>query len=268
MRLAGLLAAGALTTLSPFVAFAAPRVVSLDQCADQYVLALSPRDAIAGLSKRSHNPDSYLRAAAAGLPERRATSESILAADPLVVVRYWGGDARLTADLERRGVVVISLEDATDFAGVRRNIRRVAAALAQRAAGERLVARMDRTLAGDAGAWHGAPALYLTSGGFTAGPDTLIDAMLSAPGLRNLARRAGFHEVPLETLVLHPPSAIVRGFFDVFSIAVQQWGYGRQPVVSRLMRGRTIVSLPANILGCPAWFAADGVSRIASVAPR
>jgi iron complex transport system substrate-binding protein len=51
--------------------------MSLDQCADQYVLALSPRSAIAALSTRARNPDSYLRAQAAGLPEKRATIESV-----------------------------------------------------------------------------------------------------------------------------------------------------------------------------------------------
>ncbi|HEY5107025.1 MAG TPA: ABC transporter substrate-binding protein [Caulobacteraceae bacterium] len=262
MRLAGLFAAGVMS-LSPVAGAGAPRVVSLDQCADQYVLALSPHNAIAGLSKRARNVDSYLRATAAGLPRRRATSEAILAADPAVVVRYWGGDARLTADLERRGVHVVTLEDSTDFGGVRRNVRMVAAALAEGEVGEALIGRMDRTLAADAGVWRGAPALYLTSGGYTAGSDTLIGAMLSAAGLRNLGWRSGFHEVPLEELVLQPPSAIVRGFFDAFSMAYQQWSLGRQPVVGGLARGRTVVSLPAAILGCPAWFAADGVSRIA-----
>ena len=43
---------------------ARPRIVSLDQCADQYVLALAPRDEIVGLSKRALNADSYLRAEA------------------------------------------------------------------------------------------------------------------------------------------------------------------------------------------------------------
>jgi len=58
---------------------AAQRVYSLDQCADQYVLALSPRSSIVGLSKRADDADAYLRAEAAGLPLRRATTEAVLA---------------------------------------------------------------------------------------------------------------------------------------------------------------------------------------------
>ena len=73
-------------------ALAAPKVFSLDQCADQYVLALSPRADIVGLSKRATKSDSYLAARARGLPMRRATAEEVLAARPDVVVRWWGGD--------------------------------------------------------------------------------------------------------------------------------------------------------------------------------
>src|SRR5690606_28603150 len=123
------------------------RVASLDQCADQYVMALAPRTAIVGVSPRADDPDSHLRARAAGLPRLRPTLESMLAARPDVVVRYWGGEPRLVARLKERGVQVVEIEDATDFDGVRANVRRVAGALGQAAAGEQLVADMDRRLA-------------------------------------------------------------------------------------------------------------------------
>ena len=79
MRLAVLLAAAAMVWAA-FPALAAPRVYSLDQCADQYVMALSPRRAIVGVSRRAGDADSYLRDRSRGLPRRRATSEAVLAA--------------------------------------------------------------------------------------------------------------------------------------------------------------------------------------------
>src|SRR5580704_3855210 len=103
--------AGAAVWLLANPSLAGPRVVSLDQCADQYVLAMAPRADIVGLSTRARNADSYLKAEAQSLPERRATAESVLAARPDIVVRYWGGDARLVSDLERRGVRVLTIED-------------------------------------------------------------------------------------------------------------------------------------------------------------
>ena len=257
----------ALTSWSPARAAPAPRVLSLDQCADQYVLALSPRSAIVGLSTRAGNPDSYLAARARGLPTRRADAEAALAAHPQVVVRYWGGEPRLLAELQRRGARVARIEEASDFAGVRRNIRSVAASLGRTAAGERLIADMDARLAASAGAWGGRGALYLTSGGATAGAGTLIDSILRAAGLRNLAGGAGYREVSLEKLELDPPSAIVEGFFDPASQAQVRWGPGRHAVLARLRRGRAVVSLPGALLGCPAWFAADAVKLIAAAAP-
>jgi iron complex transport system substrate-binding protein len=130
--------------------------MSLDSCADQYVLALAARETVVGVSPRADAPDSFLRQGG-GLPKRRTTLEAVLGARPDVVVRQWGGDARLTAAIARRGVRTVSLGDATDFDGVRANVRQVAQALNRQAEGEAVLARMDADLARAAGAGGGAP---------------------------------------------------------------------------------------------------------------
>jgi len=265
--------APALTAALAVLAFAgeaaaAPTVMSLDSCADQYVLALAPRDSIVGLSARADDPDSYLRARAIGLPVRRATTESVLAIRPDIVVRYWGGDARLESTLARRGVRVVRIGEATDFNAVRANVRAVSAALGQPAAGEALVARMDTKLHRAQGAWKGAPALYFTPTGFTTGPGSLVDAMMRAAGMRNLATGSTWKPIPLERLVMAPPRAFVLGFFDTFAVAMQRWGPGRHSALRKRLAGRTAASLPSAILGCPAWFAADGAELLARAAPR
>ena len=258
------LAVALLVALLATSAAAGPTVYSLDQCADQYVLALSPRADIVGLSRRATNTDSYLRSLASGLPLRRASPEQVLAVGPAVVVRYWGGDERFLADLMRRHVKVVRIDDATDFAGIRANVRRVAKALGREDAGEVLVTRMDTQLAAARGAWGGTGAVYLTSGGDTAGQDTLIDAMLRAAGMTNLSRDRGYRPVPLESLILDPPAAIVTGFFDPDDLAMQRWSIGRHAVLRGLLAGRTLVSLPGALVGCPAWFAGEAVERIAA----
>lgn len=247
-------------------AHAAPRVMSLDSCADQYVMALAPRPSIVGLSPRADDADSALRARAAGLPLKRATLESTLSARPDVVVRYWGGDPGLLRGLERRGVRVVTIEDAADFDGVRRDVRAVARALGNAAGGERLVADMDAKLRASQGAWGGKRALYVTPSGFTAGPGTLVDSVLRGAGLVNAAERPGFSAAPLESLVLNPPSLMVRGFFD--ARRGDRWGAGRNPLLRRLGEGRTVADLPGAWLGCPAWFAADAVQMLAQAAPK
>ena len=244
-------------------AVAAPRVLSLDQCADQYVIALSPRAAIVGVSMRAGVPDSYLHRQAAGLPRRRASAESVLAAQPNVVVRYWGGDALLSRTLTRRGVTVVDLTDQGGFDGVRQNIRGVAAALGERARGEQLIADMDGKLAASAGAWKSAPAMYLTPAGFSTGPGTLIDAMLRGAGLENHTTTPGYSAASMERLVIDPPVRLVLGFFDAYGLSQQLWAPGRRTYVRQLTARRQLASLPGAVLDCPAWFAADGVRSIA-----
>lgn len=245
-----------------------PRVLSLDQCADQYVLAMSPREAIVGLSTRADDADSRLRASARGLPKRRVDLETALAARPQLVVRYWGGEPRLVRALEDRGVKVLTVTDATSFSDVRRNIRQVAAALDQRAAGEAIVRRMDARLRVSAGAWNGARALYLTPGGVSAGPGTLVDAILTAAGFTNAEARPGFQVVSLEQLALSPPKAVVTGFFDTFQLAGDSWGIGRHRILQRTVARSSVASLPGSMLGCPDWSAAEAVELLAAKAPR
>jgi len=260
----GLLIAAALAFASTS-AFSAPRAVSLDQCADQYVLALSPREAIAGLSFRAEAGDSYLAAEAKGLPKRRATLESLLAVQPEVVVRQWGGDAQLVRRLQERGVRVTTLGDATNFEQVRGNIREAASALGQPAKGEVLIQAMDRELAEAARTPSGKTAAYLTPGGATAGPGTLVDAVLRAAGLGNAEPGPGYRTLSLERLALEPPQALVLGFFDAFSLSRAWWSPARSGPM-QAARGRALASLPGKVLSCPAWFAADGSLTLAKAA--
>jgi iron complex transport system substrate-binding protein len=265
--LAGLVVGLAAVGGSATAEIATRRVMSLDSCADQYVLALAPREAIVGVSPRADAPDSFLRAKVSGLPQRRTTIEAVLGARPDVVVRQWGGDARLMAAIARRGVRTVSLGDATDFDGVRANVRQVAQSLDRQAEGEALLARMDADLARAAGAGRARAAFYLTPGGYTAGPNTMIDAMLRAAGFTNASTQPYFSPAPLERLVLNPPKAVVLGFFDLTRAGADRWGPGRHAALRQATRGRVVASLPGAMLGCSAWFAADG-ARVLAEATR
>jgi iron complex transport system substrate-binding protein len=262
-----------LAALAVFVAFSGSaqakplRVMALDQCADQYVLALAP-DADLALSPRADDPDAWLRQEAAGHRRLRPTLEAAVGFRPDVVVRYWGGEPRLLTALEQRGVRVITINDAVDLDGVRQNIRSVARDLGQVERGRRLEQRMDAKLARAApvGRLAEAPgAVYLTSGGFTAGPGTLMDAMIRAAGFRNLTSAPGFGAVSVEQIAMKPPMRFILGFFDQLRADLR--GPGRHPVVRHAAERRTAARLPAATLTCPAWFAADAVEMMAKGRP-
>lgn len=237
------------------------RVMALDQCADQYVLALRP-DADLALSPRADDPDAWMREAAKGRLRVRPTLEAAIGFRPDVVVRYWGGDPRMLARLEADGVRVVTISDVSDFNGVRTGIRTAARGLGVPERGETLIAGMDETLA--AAAPDSAPtkpsALYLSAGGFTAGRGTLVEAILKAAGYRNAAARPYFTPVSVERIALSPPARFVLGFFDQ---PRGDWrGAGRHPVVRRAARDRVAARLPAAALTCPAWFAADAAKML------
>jgi iron complex transport system substrate-binding protein len=248
-------------------AHASPRVLALDHCADQYVLALAPKDKIVGVSKRADDADSAMRAQAVGVPLRRADLEDGLASRAEVVVVNWVGDPKLVQRLRARGVEVVRVGEANSFDDIRRNIRQVAAALGEAARGEALIARMDAELARSAGAWKGASVVYLTPGGFTAGPGTLVDQILRAAGMVNAERRPGYSSASLEALALNPPKTVVLGFFDTFQLAGDSWGAGRHAAMRDIVRTRAVASLPGELLGCPDWTAADAVALLAARAP-
>ncbi|MBN8530036.1 MAG: ABC transporter substrate-binding protein, partial [Caulobacterales bacterium] len=213
--------------------------MSLDQCADQYVLALAPELDLA-LSPRADDPDAWLRREAAGRRRVRPTLEAAIGFGPDVVVRYWGGEPRLLAALERRGARVVTLRDATDFDGVRANVRDVARALDRTERGEAVLKRMEARLAHARTDRSRGTALYLTAGGFTAGAGTLIDAILTAAGYANAAT-PGFGAVSVERIALEPPTRFILAFFEQ---ARADWrGSGRHPVVRRAAQGRTAARL-------------------------
>jgi iron complex transport system substrate-binding protein len=240
--------------------------MALDQCADQYVLALAP-DAELALSPRADDPDAWMRREAAGHTRLRPTLEAAVGFKPDVVMRYWGGEPRLLAALERRGTRVVTIADATDLDGVRANIRAAAEGVGQVERGARLARAMQAKLE-RAAPPVGSPrpgAVYLTSGGYTSGPGTLMDAMMRAAGFRNLTTAPGFGAISVERIALQPPARFVLGFFD--QLRADWRGPGRHPVVKRAAQGRTATSLPAAVLTCPAWFAADGVEMMAKGRP-
>ena len=259
-RLAGVLAG--LAVLAAGAVEARPlRVMALDQCADQYVLALRP-DAELGLSPRADDPDSWMREAAAGRQRIRPTLEAAIAFEPDVVVRYWGGEPRLLARLKAKGTQIITISDANTFNEIKENISTVSQGLGVPGRGEALAARMHATLqrAAPEPATPQRSALYLTAGGFTAGKGTLMDAILAAAGLRNAAAKPFLAPVSVERIALFPPARFVLGFFDQ---PRSDWrGPGRHPVVQRAAKGRIAARLPSAALTCPAWFAADAAAML------
>ncbi|MFQ5563534.1 MAG: ABC transporter substrate-binding protein [Parvularculaceae bacterium] len=242
-----------------------PQALSLDVCADQYLLGLADPDQILAVSRSAASEYSYLRAKAEPYPRIRATTEEALARRPDVVIRQWGGGATTGAALERFGARVVNLGFASDFDGVRENIRLVAAALGQAARGEALIQEMDARLAALSSIYRPKPfALYVTPGGVTAGSGTMIDAIMTAANVINAAGdETGWPPLPAETLILNPPQLVVAGFFNTAEAGVDHWSLASHPALAALFSDTPTVRLPPDLIGCAGWFSVDAAERIA-----
>ena len=241
------------------------RVLSADFCADQFALALADRSDIAALSPDAARDFSHLRAEAEGLPRARADAEEALSRGADLVLRFWGGDA---ARYERLGVRTVTLDYAADFDAVKANIRAAAAALGHETRGEALIADMEARLAAlSARGPSGVRTLYVTPGGVTAGKGTMIDAILSAAGVINVAAtQSGWPPLPLEKLVIEPPQLVVAGFFRSDAESANHWTVARHPVLKEVFGKTPTLHLPADIPGCPAWFSVAAAEMIRDAA--
>jgi len=239
------------------------RVVSLDYCADQWLLKLLPRDRILALSPDAERSFSYLRAEARGVPTVRARAEDALVLRPDLVVRSYGGGAGAAAAFERAGVPVLQLPFADTLPDVRAATLTVAQAFGEPAKGRAMVAEWDRRLAALSLPRGRASALYLTPGGVTSGRDTLVGGMIAAAGLANDAPAPGWSAIPLERLATRSPDLVVAGVFDGATSGVDRWSAARHPVSARLLASRPTVTLPGAMTACGAWFVMDGVEAMA-----
>ncbi len=247
---------------------AAPqRIVSLDYCADQYVLALADRGRIAALSRGATRDDSYYRRSAIGLPTTRGGLEDALAFHPDLVVRTWGGGVDAARHYARLGVPMLQLTDARDFAAARAELLYAAEALGSSARGEAMARDLDARLAALRARWPAAPpaVLYLTSSGAVSGPDVLMNAVIEAAGGRNARASPGWQVLPLEALMQRPPQIVATAFFETGQINATPFTYARHPALRRALAQARRVALPADLVSCDAWYAIGAAERLAAV---
>ncbi|MBI3438270.1 MAG: ABC transporter substrate-binding protein [Proteobacteria bacterium] len=252
-------------------ASAAPRhVVSLDYCADQFVLALADRDQIAAVSHNALRDDSYYRARARGLRQVRPTVEETLALHPDLIVRTWGGAWDAAAIYARFHVPVLQLGDAADFTQARAQLLQAAHALGHDDRGATLARDLDTRLAHlRAIAPRAAPpVMYLSAGGATPGPGVMMDAVIRAAGGRNIASAPSWNVLPLERLTQTPPALVATAFFDTGRTRVNAWSPSRHPAFRAALARTRTVPLPAAAVSCEAWTAIDAAELIATALRR
>ena len=190
------------------------RIVSLNLCADQYLLALADRSQIVAVTQLARDPDMSAAAnQARGLHTTRGSAEEVLSLRPDLILAAPGQRSAAIARAAGPRTPMVEVGWANDRNDIVAQIRTVAAAVGHRERGEALVARIDRALAAiphDAG--RGATAAYYQRRGFLTGTGTLVDDLMRRLGLVNLAKRLGkppLARVGLEEMALARPDYLI-----------------------------------------------------------
>ncbi len=240
----------ALAVLLAVPAAAAPlRVMSLNQCTDQLLLALLPPERIVSVTWLSRDPATSAMAAAAGrVPVNYGSAEEVLRARPDLVVAGAYTTPATRALVRRLGVPMLELGSADSFAAIRTQTRTLAAAVGAQVRGEALVAHLDASLARLA-ANHGPRVRVAAwdSAGFAARRGSLYDAVLTAAGADNIGGGAASPDV--ETLLALSPALLVRGGPGARDTPR---GDVDHPVIRRRWANRTVIVPPtATMCGTP-----------------
>ncbi len=243
---------------------AGPRVVSLDGCADQYVLGLVPAADILALSGRSRLPESFYRDRAAGIRQIRPDIEAVLALQPDVVVRTWGGDLKLIKKLKQNNIKVINISDINSYNDAEPELERVGHELGRDAEAAAEVSRFRTALADIRPLGLGRTVLYYTPGGFSAGPDTMVGDMLKRLDFRLESQDKGYFYLSPEVLLSLRPAVFALGFYE--DRYAMRRVPGRNPEVATLIGATPHFTLPARAVACGGWFTAYDIEALSKTA--
>jgi iron complex transport system substrate-binding protein len=186
------------------------RVVSLNLCTDQFLIALADPGQIASVSFLAHDRSiSFLAEDARSFATNEGRGEAILFSDADFVLAGGFGAYTKRELLERQGLEVLVLDAWRSLDHGREQIRSVARRLGHPDRGERLVAAIDAALARAKGiAPPGRSILTTYRRGWVPASDSLIGEILRHMGFTLHQDRLGLRDggvARLESLVATPP---------------------------------------------------------------
>lgn len=236
-------------------------IASLDQCADEYLLMLAPRERIASVSfLAASDGDNALSERAKGLPTNRGTLESLLASDAkiLLTTRPLGWlDEKLAA---RLGMRVVMLETGKPDA-VERSVKTVsnlAGAPERGAAWQRKLDALRRSAP-----QRRTRALWLGVGGVGVSRDGPTAAWLTFAGIDAVAAAPGLSRV--EQVVSSNAPVILRSRYDADNYS-RAGDYLDHPLVSSA--GSHRIDVDGRRFTCSGPLMLDEVARIKEMLAR
>ncbi|PZR96006.1 MAG: ABC transporter substrate-binding protein [Stutzerimonas stutzeri] len=247
------------------------RIVSLNMCTDELVLRLARPEHVASVTWLSQDPrNANMATRARSIPANHGLVEQVLAHKPDLVIAGAYTTRSTVALLKRVGVPVREFGVPRDLAEMRQQIRDMAKLLGELQNGEALIAEIDARLAALADRPRPAHprAIVLRPNGFTTGRGSLVDEILTAAGLSNLATELGidnYGQIALETVAL--------GKADILILNTTPEGPPslaheilHHPVLARLGDRLKLVALPSKLWTCAGPAVIDAIELLLDAA--
>lgn len=201
-------AAPAFVVSPPAMAADVPqRIVSINLCTDQLLLALDPGERLAAVSFLARDRDlSVMWQEAEHVATTQASLEGILTLEPDLVIAGAFGHSRLLGHIERLGIDVLRVSDPVSLGDIRQTYLDVGDRIGALDAAEIIAAEFDEVLGAPA-ADADVSALILSPGLLVHADGMLGSSILAHAGYQNKA--AGQTYLSLEQLAQSPPDVLL-----------------------------------------------------------
>lgn len=256
---------------SPASADAPRRIVSINLCADQYLLALAAPEQILALSPFARDARvSFHADRARAHAQVLDDAESVLALKPDMVLASVYNRPETLARLRRAGLSVVTLDEVSTLAQILAQIEEVGALLGRREEARALAERFETALAETAGRLDAAnlTALYYERGGYVPGATGLVSDMMRHTGLRNAATAAGIGAprfLDVEAVLALRPGLLVIAAHGLDGD--QGAAMLAHPALRRAYGPERRLTLPVSETICAGPSAAAALKRLIALAP-
>ena len=235
-----------------------PRVVSLNLCADAYLMAFAKPEQILGLTQQSSDPTlSAFVVEASNFPVSGGRMANILEQQPDIIIINNYSPPPNKALMDRLGIKIVKLDAANSYQSARTEILQLGKAIHRLEAAKAYLAQLDKELED---ARH-TKLTYMPSiinyqrRGIVVGETHILDDIIQLAGAQNLGRDTGrtIGPMSLENLIrLQPDYVLSISENDEQTLKAQDRGSEilSHPALQKIFSAERHIYIPQNLTVC------------------
>ena len=235
-----------------------PRVVSLNLCADAYLMAFAKPEQILGLTRQSSDPTlSAFVEEASNFPVSGGRMSNIIEQHPDIIIINNYSPPPNKALIDRLGIKIVKLDAANSYQTARAEILQLGKAIHRLEAAKAYLAQLDRELED---ARH-TELTYMPSiinyqrRGIVVGETHILDDIIQLAGAQNLGRDTGrtIGPMSLENLIrLQPDYVLSISENDEQTLKAQDRGSEilSHPALQKMFSAERHIYIPQNLTVC------------------